>query len=91
MTTLYTCPDFNFDRSIKKILIRNADWEDTLLQEIVDSLDDDNDLEIYIQPTKIEDLQWYEGVRASASQVIDWRAQKGKDPIIFIQELTNAK
>lgn len=90
MTTIYTFPDFNFNRHIKKILITNADWEESLLQEIVNSLDDDKELEIYVEGTKIKDMQWFEGIRTAASQVIDWRRHKDTDPIIFIKELTNA-
>lgn len=88
MTTIYTCPDFNFDKGIKKILIRNADWEDAFIEELINSLDE-KPVEIYIQSSKITDVQWAEGIRAAAVQTIDWRTIKDKDPITFIKELIN--
>jgi hypothetical protein len=89
MAKIYTCPDFNFDKTITKILIRNTDWEPDLLQQMVDSLSDKN-YEIYVHNLKDKDIQWLEGVRMSAKITHDWRHQKNKDPMEFIKEIDNA-
>ena len=89
MAVIYTFPDFNFNRAIKKILIRNAPWDDTLLQTMADSLSD-KEYEIYVHQTSVTDVQWLEGVRMASSEVIDWRHKKDLDPLTFIKELDDA-
>lgn len=90
MAAIYTYPDFSFNPNIKKILVTNADWTNEEIQNIVDQISD-KEYEIYLVPTKVPDVQWAEGVRASANKNYNWKHITNKTPLDFIKELDNGE
>lgn len=88
MTAIYTHPDYNFDRTRDKVLIRNCDWSVEIIQQIVNSLSDKK-YDIYLYNNAVNDIQYFEGIRAMSTKIYDWRANKHKDPIEWIKEIDN--
>jgi hypothetical protein len=86
MPRIFTPPDCEFDRSIKKILIRNCDWTDEQIASYIDNLSD-KVYDIYIYNDRMNDVQWYEGIRTSAVKVIDYRNYKNLDPVEWLRTL----
>jgi hypothetical protein len=83
MARIFTPPDIEYDRSIPKILIRNCDWSDDLITQILSSLSDKN-YDIYIYHDKMNDVQWAEGIRSQARRVFDCR-QYNEDPAMWLK------
>lgn len=83
MARIFTPPDIDFDRSIPKVLIRNCDWSDDLIYQLLDSLSEKN-YDIYLYHDRMNDVQWLEGVRSQAKQVLDCRHYK-EDPAIWLK------
>lgn len=86
MPRIFTPPDYEFDRSIPKVLIRNCTWTETELQNIVEQLSDAR-YDIYIYNNEMNDIQWFEGIRSSCIKVIDFRDYKNIDSIEWLRNL----
>lgn len=88
MPDIYTHPDYNFSRDRQRVLIRNCDWTDDQIQNIVNQLGD-KQYDIYIDNNSNTDIQWAEGVRANCKLVLDWRYFKHRDPVEWLKEIDN--
>lgn len=86
MTDIYTHPDCNYDRTRDKVLIRNCDWSEEIIQKVVDALSD-KEYDIYLYHDSVNDYQYFEGIRAMSKKVYDWRHNKHKDPIEWVKEI----
>jgi hypothetical protein len=86
MPRIFTPPDYEFDRSIKKILIRNCDWTEEQISSYINELSD-KIYDIYIYNDKMNDVQWYEGIRTSSIKVIDYKNFKNLDPVEWLRTL----
>jgi hypothetical protein len=86
MPRIFTPPDYEFDRSIKKILIRNCEWTEEQISSYITELSD-KIYDIYIYNDKMNDVQWYEGIRTSSIKVIDYKNFKNLDPVEWLRTL----
>lgn len=86
MPRIFTPPDYEFDRTIPKILIRNCTWTTEQISEYVNHLSD-KIYDIYIYNDSMKDVQWYEGIRTSCIKVLDYKNYKTLDPIDWLRTL----
>jgi hypothetical protein len=86
MPRIFTPPDYEFNRTIPKILIRNCFWSQDQLAEYINHLSD-KIYDIYIYNDSMDDIQWLEGIRTSSFKVIDYRQYKDIDPIEWLRTL----
>jgi len=86
MPRIFTPPDYEFDRSVPKILIRNCTWTTEQISEFVNHLSD-KIYDIYIYNDSMNDVQWYEGIRTSCIKVLDYKNYKALDPIEWLRTL----
>jgi hypothetical protein len=86
MPRIFTPPSFEFNRLVKRILIRNCDWTEDQLKEYSQHLSD-KEYDIYIYHDRMNDIQWYEGVRSFSAQVLDYRNYKTLDPVEWLKSL----
>lgn len=83
MTRIFTPPDIDFDRSITKVLVRNCDWSDEKIIQVLNVLGDKT-YDIYLYHDKMKDVQWLEGVRSQAKHVLDCRHYK-EEPEVWLK------
>jgi hypothetical protein len=88
MPDIYTYPDYNFDRNRPRLLVKHCDWNNELIEKIVNSLGE-KQYDIYLHNDNIKDIQWAEGVRANSKLVVDWRYFKHRDPVEWLKEIDN--
>jgi hypothetical protein len=88
MPNFYTCPDMNFDRSAKKILIRNADWTHEQIQFLVNNLSE-KEYDIYLYHDGVNDIQWFEGIRSMTppNRVYDYKQHIHRDTFEWLKEI----
>ena len=86
MPRIITPPDLEFDRTIKRFLIRNCPWDDALLETLAQNLSDKL-YDIYIYRDEMNDIQWFEGIRTSAYKIYDYRDYKHRDPLEWLNSL----
>ena len=73
MPRFFTPPHMEFDRLRPKVLIRDCNWTDEEIQSYADSLESDH-YDVYLYHDKMNDVQWFEGIRAMANKVCDARS-----------------
>jgi len=88
MPRFITPPDMDLDPSIPKVLIRNCEWDDDQIKVLLLALSSKN-YDIYLYNDKMNDPQWFEGMRGLAHKVIDANHHKGTDPIAWLRDLDN--
>ena len=86
MPRIITPPDLETDRTIPKILIRNAPWTDDEIRDILLQLSD-APYDIYLYNNEMNDIQWFEGVRNMSRHCLDWRHHKDEDPVEWLKTL----
>jgi hypothetical protein len=85
MPRIFTHPDMDFNVNIKKVLIRNANWDSETCQHIINELSD-KEYDIYLYHSGIDDVQWEEGVRNKAVITLDADNYKGRDTVEWLKE-----
>ena len=89
MTRIITPPDLEQDRSIPKVLVRNCDLSTEQLQEIINQLGTKS-LDIYVYNDAMNDIQWFEGLRAMSTKTYDFKESKGKDVFEWFKKIEEA-
>lgn len=89
MPRFITPPDFEFDSSIPKVMIFNVPWSDEEMAEILEQLSDaPYDIYLY-NHERMNDIQWYEGLRHMCKKVLNYNHYKDRDPVAWLRELDN--
>lgn len=90
MPNIYTCPSMNFDRSVPKVLIRNAVWTEQEIQFLVNNLSE-KEYDIYLYHDGMNDVQWVEGIRnmTAPNRVFDYNNYKHRDKLEWLKEIDN--
>lgn len=90
MPTFYTPPDMCFDREVPNVLIKNCDWTGEQIQHYLDNLSE-KEYNIYLYHDNIDDIQWFEGIRAMTrpDRVIDAAKLTHIDTLTWLKELDN--
>ena len=85
MPRFITPPDAEFT-GVPIILIKNAPWNDVEIMALVSKMST-KDYDIYLYNDEMNDIQWYEGIRARATAVFDWKHHSLQDPLKWLQDL----
>ena len=85
MARIFTPPDMEFDRTIPKVFIRNCDWSEEKILEILNVLGD-KEYDIYLYNDSMNDIQWAEGIRTQSKKVLDCR-HYSEDPLIWVKRI----
>lgn len=85
MPRIFTHPDMDFDINIKKVLIRNANWNTETCQRLANELSD-KEYDIYLYHSEIGDVQYEEGLRAKSIITLDADNYKHRDVIEWLKE-----
>lgn len=85
MARIFTPPDMEFDRTVPKVFIRNCDWSEEKILEILNVLSD-KEYDIYLYNDSMNDIQWAEGIRTQSKKVLDCR-HYSEDPLIWVKRL----
>ena len=83
-----TPPDVEYDKSIPRVLIKNCDWTGEQIQYLLENLGDKN-YDVYLYHDNINDVQWFEGVRAMTplNRVYDCNHYQGMEPIEWMRKI----
>jgi hypothetical protein len=83
-----TPPDVEYDRSIPRVLIKNCDWSGEQIQYLLENLKE-KQYDVYLYHDNINDVQWFEGVRAMTlpKRVYDCNHYKDVEPIVLMRKI----
>lgn len=84
MPRIITHPDVMHE-PVPRVLVKNANWTEEEIQKIVDALSD-KEYDIYVYHDGNNDIQWYEGIRTKAREVIDASQYSNQDPAIWLAD-----
>lgn len=87
MARIFTPPDMEFDRTIPKVFVRNCDWSDEKIREVLDVLSEDKNYDVYLYNDSMNDIQWAEGIRTQSAQVFDCRHYTSEDPVVWMKRV----
>ena len=85
MARIFTPPDMEFDRDVPKVFIRNCNWSEEKIIEVLNALSD-KEYDIYLYNDQMNDIQWAEGIRTQSKKVLDCN-HYSEDPTIWVKRL----
>lgn len=88
MPRFFTPPDIEYDMTIPKILIRNCDWTEQQILNIMENLSEKT-YDVYLYNNVANDVQWFEGIRGRLppNRVYDCNHYKGIDPFEWMKKI----